>query len=392
MTPPADLLCLDTARRLGGGQVSIERILLRLDRGRIRPALACPRGSVLASRISGAGIAVLPWLPPSRTVRAGRRDLLASGITRAITLPPAAAFSVARLASWARGRRQLVLHANTFQGGILGAWLAAVTGRPLVFHDRVLADHGAIGRWLSARADLILAVTQAVAEKWGARYSAKTRVLLDGCDVDRLRPGRRDSARASLGLSADDTVLLTISRISREKSLEILLEAASLLPRAPVVLVAGEPFLPEDHAYAAELKTLASRRGVRARFLGFVADASAVLDAADLFVFTSPVDSFGLAVLEAMAMEKAVVAPRAAGPLGIIEAGRTGLFFAAGDAADLAARISELVDDEGLRRILGAAARRVVVDRYPLRRTVEDFEEVIRSLAGPQPPGPERPS
>jgi glycosyltransferase involved in cell wall biosynthesis len=65
-------------------------------------------------------------------------------------------------------------------------------------------------------------------------------------------------------------------------------------------------------------------------------------------------------ILEYMAMGKAVVAPAMENIRDLIDDGRTGLLFVADDAADLAARLEELIQSPARRGALGAAARREV--------------------------------
>jgi glycosyltransferase involved in cell wall biosynthesis len=378
---PIDLLTIDTARRVGGGQVTIERVLRRLDPGAFRVTLACPQRSGLAARFEELPIALLPWIPPSRSPREGPGDVLASGPSRRLLLAPAAAIAIARLALWARGRERLVIHANTFQAGVLGAVLSRLVHRPLVFHDRILKNHGAIERWVYRSAAAAFAITRGVSEKWSAEFADKTVLLVDGTDLEHFRPRGDRSLRERLGIAPETLVLLAISRISREKGLEVLIEAAGRLGRGVAVIVVGEPFLAEDRAYQREIEALCQRLGVPARFLGFQSNVVPALEAADVFVLASHAEPFGQVVLEAMAMEKPVLVARSGGPLEFVEDGRTGVFFSPRDAGDLAARLDALWKDPGRRLALGQEARRVVRERYGLDGTVQGFRAVIRSLA-----------
>jgi len=385
---PLDLLTIDTARRVGGGQVTIERVLRRLDPRRFRVTLACPSRSGLAARLAGSPVAVLPWVPPSRAPRDGFADLLASGVSRKILLAPAAAIAVARLAAWARGRERLVIHANTFQAGVIGAILSRLVRRPFVFHDRLHKSHGEFERLVYRSASAAFAVTRGVSEKWRAEFGEKIVLLVDGTDLDHFRPRGDRTLRECLGIAPDALALLAVSRISREKGLDILVEAAGRLGTGIVVLIAGEPFLSEDRAYQTELVALARDRGVEMRFLGFQEDVVPALEAADLLVLPSHVESFGQVLLEGMAVGTPVVAPGLPGPREIVEDGRTGVLFTPGDAVDLAARITDLRSDPARRLALGRAARRAVEERYPLDATVARFESVIRALAeSGRPPG-----
>jgi glycosyltransferase involved in cell wall biosynthesis len=78
----------------------------------------------------------------------------------------------------------------------------------------------------------------------------------------------------------------------------------------------------------------------------------------DVFVHTSNREPFGMVVIEAMALGKPVIAGADGGPTEIITPGVDGMLSRYGDARALSATIINLLDDDRLRRTLGAAARR----------------------------------
>lgn len=374
---PIDLLCLDTGRRIGGGQVSIERLLRHLDPARFRVTLACPPRSALGKRVASRGVSVLEWLPPSRSVRVDRFDPLASGISRRILLPFAAARAIVRLALWSRGRHRLVVHGNTFQGAMIGAVLAGITGRPFLFHDRILRSHGVIEGWVRRRASAILAITEAVAAKWSDPTKSKTRLLIDGTELAAKPPPEPETIRQRLRIDPSTAVVLVVARVSREKRISDVIEAVARVQRNTVVLIAGEPYLPEDERYAKELAALAASRGVRCEFLGFLEHLQPVYEAADVFVLPTLAEAFGQVIIEAMVMGRAIVAARNGGPLEILDEGRTGLFFRPGDVDDLAAQIDRLIADPVLRLRLGRAARLDAEQRFAIGQTVARFTQIV---------------
>ena len=376
-----DLLSIDTARRIGGGQIAIETTLRSLDRNRFRVTLACPQASALADRLRDSDIEILPWVPPSRALRGEQPDLLGSGASRAALVPFASVAALIRLVGWARRRKHLVIHGNTFQGAVLGACLAALVRRPFIFHDRNNKAHGAIERWVCRRADVVLAVSRATSRKWGSLFERKTRILYDGVDLDRFHCRGDRSERDRLGIAQDAPVLLAVSRISPEKALDLLVEAVAMLRPETRLLIAGEPFLPEDREYQKRIALLATMRGVRLSFLGFVQDMTPVFEAADIFVLSSSDEAFGLVILEAMAMGRPVIVPRKAGALDIVDEGRTGLFFEPGNARDLAEKIQSLVERPDEMARLGAEARRVLKERFAPQETVARFARTIEELA-----------
>ncbi|MFN0149853.1 MAG: glycosyltransferase family 4 protein [bacterium] len=382
---PIEILCLDTARRIGGGQVSIERLLRNLDPARFRVTLACPRHSALGDRFALRGATRLEWLPTSRAVRVARFDPLASGISRRILLPFAAGAAIARLALWLRRRPRAVIHANTFQAATIGAILSIVTGRLLIFHDRILRSHGLIESWVRSRASVILAITEVVAAKWRDRAASRTRLLIDGTELDPDRAHEPGALRSRLGIDPSANVVLVVARISPEKRIMDVIEALGRLRRDTVLLIAGEPYLPEDVSYARKLAALAGERGVRCEFLGFVEHLQPVYYASDVFVLPTLAEAFGQVVIEAMVTGRAIVAARNGGPLEILDDGRTGLFFTPGDAGDLAEKLDRLLADPALRLRLGSAARLDAEERFGIAKTVARFTEIVEELVEPRP-------
>ncbi len=130
---------------------------------------------------------------------------------------------------------------------------------------------------------------------------------------------------------------------------------------SPLFLVVGEASFREDN-YARGVHTVAKRMGSRdvVRFTGFRADIARTLAAMDPLAFPSYEESFGLALLEAMAMKVPIVACRSAGVLDIVEDGISGLLVPPKDAQALATGIIHLLHDGELRNTVVANARRRV--------------------------------
>jgi glycosyltransferase involved in cell wall biosynthesis len=129
----------------------------------------------------------------------------------------------------------------------------------------------------------------------------------------------------------------------------------------------------------AELERIARDLGIAGcvGFPGHVADVPAALRALDIVVHasTSP-EPFGMVIAEAMAVGRAVVAVAAGGSQELFEDGVDALGHRIGDAADLADRLSRLIQDAPLRASLGASARASALRRFPARRMAEEFRAV----------------
>jgi glycosyltransferase involved in cell wall biosynthesis len=111
-------------------------------------------------------------------------------------------------------------------------------------------------------------------------------------------------------------------------------------------------------------------------FTGWLADPRPMLAQMDVCLCPSlEPEPFGLVVLEAMILGVPVIASRHGGPLDIIEEGRDGLFFAPGDAEELAAHIVSLLGDAPLASRLARAGGDKVRSRYSIEAIVPRIEE-----------------
>lgn len=235
------------------------------------------------------------------------------------------------------------------------------------------------GRWIN---DAFVAVSNEV--RWDYERHMGFRgmeTIPNFLDVAELR-GRLDGlerarARSSLRIDPDETVLLHVGRLHRQKGVDLVIRALPrVLERVPdlrLVLV-GEGDL------RSSLEELAREEGVaeRVRFEGPVADVAPYLAAADVFVFPSRWEAFGLALLEAMAVGlPAVAAP--VGGITEVASEETAVLPLLRHPRTWADAIVELVRDEPRRSALGrAAARRA--EAFDVGRHLPALEELYAAL------------
>jgi len=208
-------------------------------------------------------------------------------------------------------------------------------------------------------------------------------VVERGRDPTRLGepgPDRRRRARATLGLSDDAQVVVTVGRQEFQKGQEFLLNAfdriATAHPRA-VLLVAGAP-----GRATARLESLHARseHAHRIHFLGWREDVPELLAAADVFAFPSRYEGFGGALVEAMALAiPAVVSDLPA----LREVARdAALYVPRGDTAALAAALARLLDDPTMAAQLGARARSLFQDCFTAAHSSAGMLELYARVSG----------
>lgn len=171
--------------------------------------------------------------------------------------------------------------------------------------------------------------------------------------------GQLASARAELGASPTDVVIVQPSRMEEWKGHRLHLEALALLKDVPnwVCWMVGKPQRPYEQRYFGGLKDQAARLGLegRVRFPGWVPDLGKLLAAAQIHCQpnTGP-EPLGLTFLEAMAARLPVVTTALGGALELVDES-CGVLTPPGDAAALASALGGLIADEARRSKLGAA-------------------------------------
>jgi starch synthase len=238
-------------------------------------------------------------------------------------------------------------------------------------------------------ADAVVTVSAAMREDVLRCYPAvdpgRVVAIHNGVDAETWQPDPRTDVLERLGVDPARPLVLFVGRIARQKGIEHLLAAASLLdPGVQLVLAADAP---DTRALEAE---------VRAEVAGLPnvlwferpltgAEVAQLATQAACWVVPSVYEPLGIVNLEAMACATAVVASAVGGIPEVVVDGETGFLVPPGDAAAIAARVNELVRDPALARRLGEAGRRRAVERFGWRaaaeRTVELYAAVTSTAA-----------
>lgn len=226
-------------------------------------------------------------------------------------------------------------------------------------------------------ATTIVATDYVARELAAAGIDRTTRVPL-GVDAGLFHPRRRDGAavtRRMAGLSPRPLVLY-VGRLAREKDLETLIDGWRLAePRmdAELAIVGNGP-------RGAALRARAA--GLRIRFLPHVGNRmrlARLVAAADLCVAPSPVETFGLAAIEAMASGVPVLAAHRGGAAELVDRSRAGVHFASGSPGAFAEALLAMLRTD--LRALGARGRRFAEQEHDWNRVLDRLFGVYRSLA-----------
>ena len=272
-----------------------------------------------------------------------------------------------------------VVHLHTFASHVLGTRAALRAGARIVRteHDtRYFVDPSCspFTRWALRRSSAVVAVASHVADYVArtAPYAAeRITVVRNGVDVDYFSPPKRQATRTR---GAPFTFAMAC-RLEPGKQVDVAIEALARVPNARLV-IAGDGSQRTKLARTAR----AWRVEDRVDFRGFLPDPRPVIADADAALSASRHESFGLSVLEAMAMGKPVVAFAVGGIRELVQHGKTGLLARSLTASELAARMQEAADRPDRMRAMGARAREWAVRECAVTAMCAGYGDVYEKL------------
>jgi len=241
--------------------------------------------------------------------------------------------------------------------------------REMVSAVETLPGRRRFGIWALNRGTLIVANSKAVAAdscSYEKQDPARYRVVYNACLTAPISKATLDQ-----GVDRDKAVYL-IANLRPQKGHSTALEASGLLrgqgSEIELVFVGGGPL--EE-----ELRRRADALGIAVRFTGPVPDPAQLLNPSTIFLQASETEGFPNALLEAMAMEAAIVATNVGGTIEAV--GSAGILVPPRDANAMADGIATLVRDPELRVSLGQQAHNRAL-RFSLRRSVQEHVKVYQ--------------
>jgi len=262
-------------------------------------------------------------------------------------------------------------------------------GIPLVivgaFHDGdELQDTGLTWR-LAARADAYGVHTEF--ERWRALDAGlkpeKVHLLPGGSDPDLIAGCDKAQARRHYGVS--DTVFLYVGQFLAGKGLSTILDAAQQLWQQRqdfTLLLAGSSHSADAQRIIKQVDRLPTQLRGRIKLVNNFShvEKPRLYSAADVFLFPSKIDSFGLAMIDAWAARLPVIAGDCAAQRSYIKPEHDALLTLPDEPRELARHMVRLMDDPGLRRELGTNGRRRVEKEYNWDMVTARYREVYQNL------------
>jgi glycosyltransferase involved in cell wall biosynthesis len=289
-----------------------------------------------------------------------------------------------RIAREAHERRIDVVHTHMSSASFFGVLLRRLYGIPACVataHNRYVQLH-----WMFN--DRVIAVSEAT-RRFHRRYNLvrpkRIEVVHNFICEERFHAVSREQGlqlRAELGISSDRLLLGYVGDLIPRKGLLHLIAALPRIlhnePRAHLLCVGHQ-----HHEYAGRCRAEAERLGVASAitWAGPRGDVERVLAGIEVYVLPSVEENLPLAILEAMASGRPVVATDVGGIGECVVDGRTGILVPAAAHEPLAAALSRLLADADLRRQFGEAGRERVHACFSAERQIRRIEAIFAGLA-----------
>ena len=398
------ILRVITRLNIGGPAIHVDVATNRLDRSRYETTLVAGRPASsegdLAPRVASAGGTVLPlaslqrelhplrdaaaWWQLARLILRLRPDIIHTHTAKAGALGRSAAWAARQLSL---GRyRPVVVH--TFHGHVLDGYFSAAAA----------AVFTAIERALARTTDRLIAVSPSVKEDLAVlRIAPAEKIIVIPLGLP-LEPFLEVDGRRGIWRSPDDRDACLVAwagRLVPIQQPELFIEGmARLQPRLPRAGCRG--IIAGDGERRRLIETmLRERPEAPVACVGWVTDMAGLYADADVVCLTSANEGTPVALIEAMAAGRPVIATAVGGVpdvLGVERAqaaaiipgtflrGEGGLLVRPGDAEGLASALAAIAADPVRRAELGREGRRRVAARYAASRLVRDLETLYDHL------------
>jgi len=298
------------------------------------------------------------------------RQLLREVQPRIVHTHMAKAGAIGRLAALRVSERPRLVH--TFHGHVLEGYFARPVQRAFVEAER----------WLAARTDVLVAVSPEIRDELVELKIApesRFQVVPLGLDLDPYLRVTQPSGklRAALGIGADVPLVGIVGRLVPVKDHSTMLAAMNLLPGVHLAVIG-------DGELRSRLEAEARQLGLhdRVHFTGWWEDVPVAMSDLDVIALSSRQEGTPVAMIEALATARPVVATDVGGVSHVVTDGLHGYLVPSGDPRTMADRLGDLLGAPGARARMGECGREAVRTKFGQERLVADIRELYQELTG----------
>ncbi len=374
------VLHIHTLPVVSGSGINTFLSMKGLDRQKYQPELACAPAGRLIRLVRDHDMAVRTFNSLVQPIHPAK-DLLA----------------VAALTLFLKRNHYHIVHTHNSKAGFIGRLAARLARVPIIvhtvhgfaFHDQEPPWRQHLFRNLECAAyywcDKMIFISQPLID-WALRERVarpeKIVKIYSGIELEKFQPATeaaRNRIRKQWGLKKNHKVMGIVSKLWEGKGhadlLRAFAEIRKEIPQARLVIVGEGDLRASLEHQASELKI-----GDSVIFTGFRDDIPDIVSMLDVAVLPSLFEGMGRVLLEAMAMERPVVASRVGGIPDLVDHGVNGLLVPPEDAGELAAAIKKILLDPQLGREMGRAGQKKVSEQFSADYMAQAIERVYREL------------
>ena len=276
-----------------------------------------------------------------------------------------------------------IVHTHGYRSDIVGGHAGRESGVPIVTTVHGFTGGGwknrayeRLQRFVFRRFDAVVAVSQLQADQLRSTGVPAQRLhVVPNALAAHAAPLTRAEARRALHLPSDGLIAGWVGRISREKGIDVFIDAlTSLTDRTILAAILGDG--PERATESARAESIAPSRFL---WLGAVPDAAKYFAAFDLFVLSSRTEGVPMVMLEAMAAGIPIVATNVGGIPDLLSS-KEGMLVAPENPAALAAAIRATLDDRAAAEERARAARLRQKTEFDVGPWSARYEAIYRDL------------
>lgn len=369
------ILHVHTLPVISGSGINTYLTMVGLDRHKFEVEFACAPGGRLVDKAIEAGI---KFQPVNNFVQAINplKDLAA----------------LFELISIIRKERYTIVHTHNSKAGFIGRLAAKITRTPIIVHT----IHGFsfhefetslrknlflfLERMAAPWADKLITISEYL-RTWGLKELVGKEqqyvTIYSGIEIDKFNNVETytEKTKRELGIKPHEKVIGLVAKLWEGKGHEIALKAFSDIHNAKLVIV-GDGYLKQ------KLEKLTDELGMKEKvvFTGFREDVPELISIFDIQILPSFFEGMGRVILEGMAAGKPVIATRVGGIVDLVEDSVNGLLIEPNNVEALRQTMIKLLDDAGLRKMMGEAGRLKVTDKFTAEVMVRQIQQVYEEL------------
>lgn len=288
----------------------------------------------------------------------------------------------AKLARLARKEQVDLIYANSNQSLSYALGVRLFTGKKTVWHVRDKIGNRFVARLLSSLVSEFVCISGFIAAQF-PQMKEKKHLVYNGIDTDRWSPcAKTGFLHKELGLAPGTLLVGQIGQLLPWKNYSDLVKlAAQVAPLFQNVhfLIIGEDLFGGNTEYVDGLKASIREHGLASRisFLGYRKNIQDCMNELDIIVHFALHEPFGRVIIEALSLEKPVVAYDSGGVKEIVRDSKTGFLVPPKNYSEAANKILMLLENAELGRSLGIQGRKDVRERFSAEEMVGKLKNIL---------------